>query len=597
MRAMRGRRRAATGEGERLRFDRAQVGQLRRLFRFIRPYRKWLGIASFGVAISAALGLVFPRIMGTLVDTALDDADTSDLDTIALILIGVFLFQAAFNYLRIYALGVVGEGVVADLRRSVFARIVMLPVPFFDGRKTGEITSRLTSDVAVVQSTVSSVVAQALFQSISMVGGIVLLVILSPLLSLAVLTFLPFIIIGGSFFGRRLSRVSTEFQDEVATANAFADESIASIRVVKWFTAEVPATDRYDADIRRSYAIAIRRTRLRAIFVPFVTFLGFGTLAVVLWVGGRQVLDGRLTVGELVTFLLYTLVVAGAIGAFTGLYSQLQEALGASKRIFELLDEAPEIAEVSEPAEPRRVGSVRFEGVDFTYPGRDIEVLTSIDLDVAPGQVVALVGPSGAGKSTLVQLIPRFYDPTAGRVLIDGVDVREQGLNSLRSTMAAVPQEVQLFSGTIAENLRIGRPDASDAELVQACEAANAHEFIVGFPDGYETVVGERGIKLSGGQRQRVAIARALLADPRILILDEATSSLDSESEGLVQAALERLMEGRTTLVIAHRLSTVRDADRLVVISDGTVVEEGTHDELVEANGLYARLTEAQLTA
>jgi subfamily B ATP-binding cassette protein MsbA len=479
----------------------------------------------------------------------------------------------------------------------VFARIVTLPVPFFDGRKTGEITSRLTSDVAVVQSTVSSVVAQALFQGISMVGGVVLLVILSPLLSLAVLTFLPFIIIGGSFFGRRLSRVSTEFQDEVATANAFADESIASIRVVKWFTAEVPATDRYDADIRRSYAIAIRRTRLRAIFVPFVTFLGFGTLAVVLWVGGRQVLDGSLTVGELVTFLLYTLVVAGAIGAFTGLYSQLQEALGASKRIFELLDEAPEIAEVSEPAEPERVGSVRFESVDFTYPGRDIEVLTSIDLDVAPGQVVALVGPSGGGKSTLVQLIPRFYDPTAGRVLIDGVDVREQSLSSLRSTMAAVPQEVQLFSGTIADNLRIGRSDASDVELAEACEAANAHEFITGFPDGYETVVGERGIKLSGGQRQRVAIARALLADPRILILDEATSSLDSESEGLVQAALERLMEGRTTLVIAHRLSTVRDADRLIVISDGTIVEEGTHDELVEANGLYTRLTEAQLTA
>ncbi len=594
---MRGRRRAATGERERLRFDRAQVGQLRRLFGFIKPYKKWLVIASVGVAISAALGLVFPRIMGTLVDTALDDADTSDLDTIALILIGVFLFQAAFNFLRIYALGVVGEGVVADLRRSVFARIVMLPVPFFDGRKTGEITSRLTSDVAVVQSTVSSVVAQALFQGISMVGGVVLLVILSPLLSLAVLTFLPFIIIGGSFFGRRLSRVSTEFQDEVATANAFADESIASIRVVKWFTAEVPATDRYDADIRRSYAIAIRRTRLRAIFVPFVTFLGFGTLAVVLWVGGRQVLDGSLTVGELVTFLLYTLVVAGAIGAFTGLYSQLQEALGASKRIFELLDEDPEIAEISEPHTPERVGSIRFESVDFTYPGRDIEVLSSIDLDVAPGQVVALVGPSGAGKSTLVQLIPRFYDPTAGRVLIDGVDVREQSLHSLRSTMAAVPQEVQLFSGTIADNLRIGRPDASDAELMEACVAANAHDFIIGFPDGYRTVVGERGIKLSGGQRQRVAIARALLADPRILILDEATSSLDSESEGLVQAALERLMEGRTTLVIAHRLSTVRDADRLVVISDGTIVEEGTHDELVEANGLYTRLTEAQLTA
>jgi subfamily B ATP-binding cassette protein MsbA len=593
---MRGRRRGGS-DAEPVRFTRDQVSQLRRLFGFIKPYRKWLAISALGVAISAALGLVFPRIMGTLVDSALDGADTSNLDTIALILVGVFALQAGFNFLRIYALGVVGEGVVADLRRSVFARIVMLPVSFFDGRKTGEITSRLTSDVAVVQSTVSSVVAQALFQGISMVGGVVLLVILSPLLSLAVLTFLPFIIIGGSFFGRRLSRVSTEFQDEVATANAFADESISSMRVVKWFTAERPATDRYDSDIRRSYAIAIRRTKLRAVFVPFVTFLGFGTLAVVLWVGGRQVIDGTLTVGELVTFLLYTLVVAGAIGAFTGLYSQLQEALGASRRIFELLDEDPEVAEVEHPVTPERVGSVRFEGVDFTYPGRDIEVLSGIDLAVEPGEVVALVGPSGAGKSTLVQLIPRFYDPTAGRVLIDGVDVREQSLASLRATMAAVPQEVQLFSGTVAENLRIGRPDAADSDLEDACRAANAHDFIVGFPDGYRTIVGERGIKLSGGQRQRVAIARALLADPRILILDEATSSLDSESEGLVQAALERLMEGRTTLVIAHRLSTVRDADRLLVVSDGAIVEQGTHDELIEANGLYTRLTEAQLTA
>ena len=593
---MRGRRRGGS-DAEPVRFTRDQVSQLRRLFGFIKPYRKWLAISALGVAISAALGLVFPRIMGTLVDSALDGADTSNLDTIALILVGVFALQAGFNFLRIYALGVVGEGVVADLRRSVFARIVMLPVSFVDGRKTGEITSRLTSDVAVVQSTVSSVVAQALFQGISMVGGVVLLVILSPLLSLAVLTFLPFIIIGGSFFGRRLSRVSTEFQDEVATANAFADESISSMRVVKWFTAERPATDRYDSDIRRSYAIAIRRTKLRAVFVPFVTFLGFGTLAVVLWVGGRQVIDGTLTVGELVTFLLYTLVVAGAIGAFTGLYSQLQEALGASRRIFELLDEDPEVAEVEHPVTPERVGSVRFEGVDFTYPGRDIEVLSGIDLAVEPGEVVALVGPSGAGKSTLVQLIPRFYDPTAGRVLIDGVDVREQSLASLRATMAAVPQEVQLFSGTVAENLRIGRPDAADSDLEDACRAANAHDFIVGFPDGYRTIVGERGIKLSGGQRQRVAIARALLADPRILILDEATSSLDSESEGLVQAALERLMEGRTTLVIAHRLSTVRDADRLLVVSDGAIVEQGTHDELIEANGLYTRLTEAQLTA
>jgi subfamily B ATP-binding cassette protein MsbA len=336
---------------------------------------------------------------------------------------------------------------------------------------------------------------------------------------------------------------------------------------------------------------------LRALFVPTVTFVAFGTLAVVLWVGGRQVLAGSITAGELVSFLLYTLTVAGAIGTFTGLYSQLQEALGASRRIFELLGEPVEVHLPEHPTEPAvREGSVRFESVDFSYGGREVGVLSGIDLFVAPGEVVALVGPSGAGKTTMTQLIPRFYDVTSGRVIVDGVDVRDQDLEGLRTQMAAVPQEVQLFSGTIADNLRVSKPTADDRELVSAARAANAHDFISEFPDGYETLVGERGIQLSGGQRQRVAIARALLADPRILILDEATSSLDAESEGLVQEALERLMVGRTTLVIAHRLSTVRNADRLVVVDGGRIVEEGPHDVLVVAGGIYARLLERQLT-
>lgn len=576
---------------------REQLGQLTRLFGFLRPYRWWLAAAIFGVTVASALGLVFPLIMGGLVDTAIgEEATTESLDRIALLLFGVFFAQAVFNYLRAYALGVVGEGVVADLRRAVYERIVRLPVPFFDQRRTGEITSRLTSDASVIQTTVSTSVAQALSQGITLIGGVALMLVLSPQLSLAVLAFLPIAIIAAAFFGRRLNRISTVFQDEIASANAFAEESISSIRVVKWFTAEADAIHRYDKAIRRSYLVALRRARLRALFVPSVTFVAFGTLAVVLWVGGRQVLAGSMTAGELVSFLLYTLTVAGAIGTFTGLYSQLQEALGASRRIFELLGEPVEVHEPEEPRTPsQRDGSVRFESVNFNYVGRDIGVLHEIDLSIAPGEVVALVGPSGSGKSTITQLIARFYDPSDGRVLVDGVDVREQALGDLRAQMAAVPQEVQLFSGTISENLRLAKPDASDEELVEAATAANAHDFIVGFPDGYESLVGERGVKLSGGQRQRVAIARALLADPRILILDEATSSLDAEAEGLVQEALERLMVGRTTLVIAHRLSTVRAADRLVVISDGRIVEEGTHDELVAASGVYARLLSRQL--
>ncbi len=590
----------SVADEDRLRFGRDQLSQIRRLFVFARPYRGRILAATVAVTFASGLGLVFPRIMGDLVDSALtnvEGADTGTLDRFALILVGVFLLQAGFNFLRSYWLAIAGEGVVADLRRAVFDRVVRLSVPFFDKRKTGEITSRLTADAAVVQTTVSTAVAQALSQSITLIGSVILLFLLSFRLSLTVLTFVPLIIIAAAVFGRRLRKISTEFQDRLATANSLAEEAISSIRVVKWFTAEGETARLYDHEIRASYEIAIRRARVRSVFVPTVTFVMFSTLALVLWQGGRQVIAGNLSAGDLVTFLLYTLTVAGAIGTFTGLYAQLQEALGASQRIFELLDEPPEVAEADSTVDPEPVGTVTFEGVHFAYAERSGEVLSGIDLAVKKGEVVALVGPSGAGKTTLVQLIPRFYDVTTGRVLVDGVDVRDQDIEQLRARMAAVPQEVELFSGTITENLRVARATATEAEIVDACTAANAHDFIVEFPDGYETIVGERGIKLSGGQRQRVAIARALLADPALLILDEATSSLDAESEALVQSALEVLMRGRTTVVIAHRLSTVRQADRLVVLAEGRIIEEGTHDALLDQGGLYSELYGRQLEA
>jgi subfamily B ATP-binding cassette protein MsbA len=576
----------------------ADLGQLRRLATFLKPYRMRLSAAIGAVVVAAAMGLVFPLVIGRLVDSALGDTasgDTSTLNRIALLLLGVFTVQALFNYVKQYQLAAVGEGVVADLRTRLYSHLMLLSVKFFESRKTGEITSRLTSDVAVVQATVSSSVAQVASQGLTLIGGVVLLFVISVKLSATVLVVLPLVIGAARFFGKRLERISTAFQDRVAEANAVAEEAIAGIRVVQWFGAERILVDRYSDSIAASYRLALRRARLRALYIPAVQFSVFATISLVLWFGGRLVLQGELSGGELVTFLLYTFTVAGAIGTFSGLYGQLQEALGSTRRIFEMLDEVSDIRDPAEPIDLADVtGTVRFDNVSFAYSDRAGEVLTEISLEASPDEVVALVGPSGAGKSTLVQLIARFFDPTDGALYVDGIDIRDIRVADLRAHMAAVPQDTHLFSGTIAENILMGNAAASPEEVRAAAVAANADEFIAAFPDGYETLVGERGVKLSGGQRQRVAIARALLKDPRVLILDEATSSLDSESEAVVQDALAFLMKGRTTFVIAHRLSTVRDADRILVIDEGRIVEEGTHESLTARGGLYADLSQRQ---
>jgi subfamily B ATP-binding cassette protein MsbA len=584
----------------------SDFSQFRKLFAYTRPYRTQLFVGMAAVAVSSALSLAVPQFVRRFFDTFISSLQGEGfaLNRTVLLLLLVFLVQAVFNYLRTYMIAQVGEGVVADLRRTLYRHLLGLSVRFFELRRTGEITSRLTSDAAVVQGAVSQALAQLVNQLALLVGSVVLLFLTNWQLTLLMLSVVPVVMLGARVFGRKLRRISTEFQDRVAEANASAEEAIVGIRVVKSFTAEGLEAERYGTLIDASYRIALKRAAFRAAFFSGIILAMFTAISVVLWVGGRLVVSGSLTPGELVQFLLYTLFVAGAVGALTGLYSQFQEALGASKRIFELLDEKSDLraAAVPQPLDAAQ-GRVRFEGVSFRYGGSDPEktdqrdgkaVLHDISLTVNPGEVTALVGPSGAGKSTLITLIPRFYDPTEGRITLDGIDLRELDERTLRAQIGIVPQETLLFSGTVRDNIRYGRPGATDAEVEAAARSANAYDFIAAFPGGFETVVGERGIKLSGGQRQRVAIARALLKDPRILILDEATSSLDSESEALVQEALDVLMQGRTVFVIAHRLSTVRAADRIVVLDGGRVVQEGTHEQLLAQGGLYAELYRKQ---
>lgn len=576
--------------------SRQDWGQLRRLLAYTRPYRVALAIAGVATLISSAFGLLFPMVIGQLVDASflrIGSADTAQLDRTVLLLLLVFALQAAFTGLQSYLLSRTGEGVVADLRRAVYQHLLKLSPRFFEQRKTGEITSRLTSDVSTVQGVVSSALVQMVSQVFTLLGTVIILFVTNWKLSALMLSIVPVVVLAAVYFGRRLRKVSREFQDRVADANARAEETISGIRVVQSFTAESVETQRYNQLIGQSFQVALRRARIRATFNPIIVFAMFSAVGLVLWFGGRLVIAGEISPGQLIAFLIYTITVAGSVAGFTGLFSQFQEALGASSRIFELLDERSELAEPERPAQPSPTGLVRLDQVRFSYGDRG-EVLSGVSLTAHPGQVVALVGPSGAGKTTLVSLIPRFYDVTAGSITVDGTDIRQFSLEGLRQQIGIVPQETLLFSGSIAENIGYGRPGASQAEIEQAAQAANAHDFIRSFPEGYQTVVGERGIKLSGGQRQRVAIARALLKNPRILILDEATSSLDSESEALVQEALERLMKGRTTFVIAHRLSTVRNADQIVVLEAGQVAQQGQHEELLAQGGLYRELYELQ---
>jgi ATP-binding cassette subfamily B protein len=572
-----------------------------RLLGYLNPYRRKFAAAMAALFLSSLCGLAFPAITGRLVNGAIaGGAETpmpwsEDVNGVALMLVGVLAVQAACSFANSLWIAEVGERSLADLRRDTYGHLVRLPMSFHVRRRVGELAGRLAADLAQIQSTLTDAFPQLLHQTIVLAGGILLIGLTSPRLTLVMLAAFPALIATAVIFGRWIRRTSKEAQDRLADGNVVVEETLQNIATVKAFTNEPFEQQRYSNSLDAFLVVILRAARLRGAFLSFIVFCLFGAVVLVLWYGSRLVQAKALTPGALTSFMLYTLFVAGAMGSFAGLYSQLQRTLGATHRVRELLDELPEPLTLTPPAQRLR-GEVVFEGVAFSYPSRpEVEVLHDVSLRAEAGQRVALVGPSGAGKSTLVALLLRYYEPHKGRILIDGREAREYGLVELRSQMAVVPQDVILFGGTILDNIAYGRPGAKEEEVIEAARQANAHEFIMAFPEGYQTKVGERGVQLSGGQRQRVAIARAILRDPAILILDEATSSLDSASESLVLQALDRLMRGRTAIVIAHRLSTVRDADHIYVISEGNTVESGTHAELLARDeGIYRTLCQLQ---
>ncbi len=567
---------------------------LGRLFEIARPYRGRFLLAMAFTLVGSMLWLIVPLGLRELLDAVFEAGDRRMLNLLAFGLISLFLVQVVLGFLGSYWLEWIGEKLITDLRRQLYAHLQRLGLRFFSEQRLGDITSRLTNDVASVRTAATSSIVEALTQVISLVGSVGLMVVLNWRLSLAIFITVPVVSLATRYYGDKIRKLSRTVQDRLADTTAVAEEALAAVRVVKSFAREPYEIGRYNAATDILFDTSRKRALLSNLFWSTIGLLFMSVMIGIFWYGGVEVLNGRLTAGDLVAFIFYAFNIARSVGGMSRLYTAFNTAAGASERIFELLDEAPEVSDAPDATEmPTIRGEVRFDSVGFRYSD-DARVLHGLSFTAAPGEVVALVGPSGAGKTTLMNLIPRFYDVSEGRILIDGHDLRDVTQESLRAQIALVPQDVHLFGTSILENIRYGRLDATDEEVMAAARDANADSFIRGFTDGYASTVGERGVKLSGGQRQRIAIARAILRDPKILLLDEATSALDSESEAAVQAALERLMVGRTTFIIAHRLSTVRHAHRIVVMDGGRIVQTGTHEALIKESGLYQRLHELQ---
>ena len=562
---------------------------------FLKPYLFRMMLAGLLVMTVAAINLALLRLAGALWDVITVQHDAGRMNNLIALFLGLVVIQGLCSMGHSYLTASVSQHIVADFRRHLFAHLQTLSVGFFARRRTGELLSRLMNDVTVIQSVVTETPIDTAKQLVTFVGGIGFLLAMNWRLCLLILVLLPLLVFVAKLFGRRLKSLSTSIQDQTAALSTLIEEVIAGIRVVKSFVQTTREEARFSAQVEQSLSLTLRRAGIMAVFIPVISLLTFSAAAAVLWYGGRQVIDGAVSPGELFAFVLFAGILIGPFSSAARVFAQIREAQGATARVFEILDTYPEILDLPNAiALPAVSGHIAAEHVSFTYDARQ-PVLTDVSFGSKPGELVAIVGPTGAGKTTVMNLLHRFYDPTAGRITVDGIDLRQVTLESWYRQIALVPQETILFGGTILDNIRYGNRDATEEAVKEASRAAYAHDFIMGFPDQYQTLVGEKGINLSGGQRQRIAIARAVLKNPRILLLDEATSSLDTESERLVQEALEHLMKGRTTVVIAHRLTTIQRADRILVLDKGRVVESGTHGELMARQGLYHYLYSIRL--
>ena len=589
---------ATTAPAQEERAKSRNVGALRALWPFLAPYRGLLAAALGALVLTAGVSLVLPLAVRRVVD-GFETSAAALLDQYFLAAFGIALLLAVGTGLRYYLVTRLGERVVADIRKAVFARTIRMSPAFFERIMTGEVLSRITTDTTLLLSVIGSSVSVALRNVLILIGGTALLVVTSPKLALMVLLLVPLVIVPIVTLGRRLRRLGRENQDWIAASSGSASEALLAAQAVQAYTHEGRSTAAFERVTEQSFLSAKARIATRAAMTVIVIALVFAGIVGVLWIGARDVRAGTMSVGELVQFVIYAVMVAGAVGALSEIWGELQRAAGATERLVELLSIEDGVRDPARSAAlPRPVrGEVVFDGVTFHYPTRPTRpALDDVSFTVRPGETVALVGPSGAGKTTVIQLLERFWDPDVGRITLDGVPLSDMARDDFRRAMALVPQDAAIFADTARANIRFGRPDATDAEVEEAARAAAAHRFLVDLPMGYDTQVGERGVMLSGGQKQRIAIARAILRDAPVLLLDEATSALDAESERLVQDAVDRLAEGRTTLVVAHRLATVKKADRILVFEDGRIVADGTHDSLVGEGGLYARLARLQFT-